>query len=89
MQDKLALDAEEEKTIKLKRELVNGQDRTLWNPFLSIPAQEFDLTDVELARIKAAVQAWDAYGVAADRSWLEPSYGTCSASAAARSISST
>jgi hypothetical protein len=72
VQDKLALDAGEEKTIELKRELVNGQERTAWNPSLSIPAQEFDFTDAEVARIKAAIETWDGYGAATNRPWLEP-----------------
>lgn len=55
VQDKLALYADEEKTIELKRELVSGQERVLWNPSLSIPAKEFELTDVEVARIKASL----------------------------------
>ena len=42
VQDELALDADEEKAIELKRELVNGQERTLWNSSLSIPAKEYD-----------------------------------------------
>jgi hypothetical protein len=72
VQDKLALDGEEEKGIELKRELVGGQERTVWNPSLSIPAREMNFTDVEVARIKAAIETWDAYGAAADRRWLEP-----------------
>jgi hypothetical protein len=38
VQDKLALDADEEASIELKRELVNGQERTAWNPSLSTAA---------------------------------------------------
>ena len=72
VQDKLALDTDQEKAIELKRELVNGQERTVWNPTLSIPPQEFEFSDVETARIKAAIQAWDSYGAATDRRWLEP-----------------
>jgi hypothetical protein len=72
VQDKLALDADEEKTIELKRELVNGQERTVWNPSLSNPARELDFTDAEVARLKAAIETWDHYGVAADRRWLDP-----------------
>ena len=72
VQDKLALDADEEKAIDLKRELVNGQERTVWNPSLSIPAKEVDFADTELARLKAALEAWDGYGVSSDRRWLEP-----------------
>lgn len=72
VQDKLALDADEERAIELKREFVGGQERVLWNPSRVIPAKEFDFTDAEFARIKAAVEAWDGYGAATDRHWLEP-----------------
>jgi hypothetical protein len=72
LQDKLALNADEEKTIELKRELVSGQDRTVWNQSLSIPAKEFELTDAEVVRVKAAIETWESYGAAADRRWLEP-----------------
>lgn len=44
----------------------------LWNLALSIPGREFEFTDAEVARIKAALQTWDSYGVNADRRWLEP-----------------
>jgi hypothetical protein len=72
VQDKLALDAEQEKAIELKRELVNGQERTVWNPSLWIPALEFDFTGAEVARIKAAIETWDQFGAGTDRRWLEP-----------------
>jgi hypothetical protein len=72
VQDRIALDAEEEKAVELKREMVAGQERTVWNPALSIPAKDFEFTDPEVARIKAALQMWDGYGAAADRRWLEP-----------------
>ncbi len=75
VQDKLALDPDEEKAIELKRELVNGQDRTVWNPALSIPVKEFDFTDAEIARIKVAIETWDNYAAASDRRWLEPLIG--------------
>jgi hypothetical protein len=72
VQDKLALDADEEKAIELKRELVNGQERTVWNPALAVPVKEFQFTDAEVARIKNGIETWGAYGAAADRRWLEP-----------------
>nr|MCL5744345.1 hypothetical protein [Acidobacteriota bacterium] len=56
----------------LKREMVAGQERAVWNPALSIPAKEFEFTDPEVARIKAAIQMWDSYGANADRRWLQP-----------------
>jgi hypothetical protein len=72
VQDQIALSADEEKGLELKREMVNGTERTVWNPALSIPTKEFDFTEAESARIKAAVETWDGYCAAADRRWLEP-----------------
>ncbi len=72
VQDKIALDGEEEKAIELKREVVAGHERLIWNPSLSLPSKELEFTDAELARIRPAVETWDGYGAAADRSWLEP-----------------
>ena len=72
VQDKIALDAEEETAIDLKREMVNGQERTVWNPALLIPPKELELTDTETARIKIAIEAWGGYAATADRRWLEP-----------------
>jgi hypothetical protein len=72
VQDRLGLTQEEEKIIELKREFVAGQERVVWNPALSIPAEEFDFTEAELARIRAVLESWANYGVKADRRWLEP-----------------
>ena len=72
VQDKLALDSDEEKVIELKRELVNGQERVLWNSLLSISSKDFDFSEVEISRIKAAIETWGNYGAAPDRRWLEP-----------------
>ena len=72
IQDRIALDSDEEKAVELKREMVAGQERVVWNPAVSIPARDFEFTDSEVARIKAAIQTWDSYGVNADRRWLEP-----------------
>ncbi len=72
VQDRLALDADEEKAIELKREMVAGQERAVWNPAFSIPVKEFEFTEPEVARLKAAIQTWDSYGANTDRRWLEP-----------------
>jgi hypothetical protein len=72
IQDRIALGADEEKTVELRREMVAGQERVVWNPALSISAKEFEFSDPEVARIKAALQTWDSYGAAADRRWLQP-----------------
>jgi hypothetical protein len=72
IQDRIALDADEGKAVELTREIVAGQERVVWNPALSIPVKDFEFTDPEVARIKAALQTWEAYGAAADRRWLEP-----------------
>ena len=76
IQDRIALDAGEEKAVELKREMVAGQERVVWNPALSIPAKDFEFTDPEVARLRAAIQTWDSYGANADRHWLEPLVGT-------------
>jgi hypothetical protein len=72
VQDRIALDADEEKAVEVKREMVAGQERVVWNPALSIPAKEFEFSDPEVARIKAAIETWDGYGASADRHWLKP-----------------
>lgn len=72
IQDRIALAADEEEAVALKREMVAGQERAVWNPALSIPAKDFEFTDPEVARIMAAIQTWDSYGANADRRWLEP-----------------
>jgi hypothetical protein len=72
IQDKLALDAEEEKAIELKRELVGGQERMIWNPSTSIAAQKCEFDDAEITRIRVAIQGWENYGVSQDRKWLAP-----------------
>lgn len=78
IQDRIALDANEENAIELKRELVAGQERVIWNPAISLPAREFEFTDAEIARIKASIEFWHAYGANADRRWLEPLLGSLS-----------
>ena|ERR1035441_8910443 len=72
IQDRIALNADEEKAVEMKREMVAGQERAVWNPALALPAREFEFSDPEIARMKAAIQTWDSYGVAIDRRWLEP-----------------
>jgi hypothetical protein len=72
IQDRIALDAGEERAVELKREVVAGQERVIWNPALWLPPRDFEFTDAEVARINAALQTWDSYGVSANRRWLEP-----------------
>lgn len=72
MQDRIALDSDDEKVVELKREMVAGQERVVWNPARAVPAKEFEFTNPEVARIKAAIQTWDSYGANADRRWLQP-----------------
>ena len=72
IQDRIALDADEETAVEVKREMIAGQERVVWNPALSIPAKKFEFSDPEVARIRAAIQTWDSYGVNADRRWLQP-----------------
>ena len=72
IQDRIALDADEEKAVEVKREIVAGQERVVWNPALSVSAKDFEFSDPEVARMKTAIQTWDSYGANADRRWLQP-----------------
>ena len=72
IQDRIALDIDDEKTVEVKREMVAGQERVVWNPTGSLPRKEFEFSDKEFARIKMAIEAWEAYSAAVDRCWLEP-----------------
>jgi hypothetical protein len=58
-QDRIALDADEEKAVEVKREIAASQERVMWNPALSLAAKEFEFSDPEVARIKAAIETWD------------------------------
>jgi hypothetical protein len=72
LQDRLALSPEEEETVELKREYAGGQERLAWNPVLSLPLKELEITEAELTRINAALETWPNYGAGSDRRWLEP-----------------
>jgi len=69
-QDRIALDAEEEKALEAKREMVASQERVIWNPALSLLSREFDFSDQEVARLKCAIATRNSYGASANRRWL-------------------
>jgi hypothetical protein len=89
VQDRLALDADEENALELKREMVSGQERVVWNPALSIPAREFELVEAEVCRLKAALATWDSYAAGVDRRWLEPLIGALFAATTTERIGGT
>jgi len=72
IQDPIALDADGEKAVEVKREMVAGQERLVLNPALSLAAKNFEFPNPEVARIKAAIETRDSYGANADRRWLQP-----------------
>jgi hypothetical protein len=76
IQDKLALDADEEQALDLLRETVNGQERTGWNSSLSIPANHLRKRSSSPTprprELGGAIETWAQYGTASDRRWLEP-----------------
>lgn len=43
----------------------------MWNPSLSTPAKLLEFSNVEIARIRNALQTWDSYATLADRRWFE------------------
>ncbi len=69
VQDRIALDADEEEAaaLELNRDIKAGQERVTWNPALSLPPREYEFTEAEVARIRAAVRTWDSYGANVDR----------------------
>ena len=72
IQDEIALDADEQTAVEMKREMIAGQERLSWNPALSIPAKHFEFSDLEIARIRTVLQTWESYSASADRLWLQP-----------------
>lgn len=72
IQDKLALNAEEERLIELKREVISGQERVIWNPANVLPLKQYDFSEGEVCRLRAALETWVSYGANGDRRWLEP-----------------
>lgn len=75
LQDKIALIPDEETGIELKREVVSGQERVVWNPILSVPTRDFEVSETELAHLKSAIETWNGYAASSDRRWLEPLLG--------------
>lgn len=67
IQNRIALDADEENAVEVKREMVAGQERVLWNPSRLLPAKDLEFSETEISRVRAAIESWGAYGVAADR----------------------
>jgi len=72
LQDKLALDPNEEKALEVKREMVGGHERVVWNADLALPPKEFDFSDPEAAHTRNALQMWSSYTASIDRCWLQP-----------------
>jgi hypothetical protein len=72
LQDKIAHSIDEEEAIGLKRDVVGCHEQVIRNPAFSVPLREFDFTEAELGRIKAAIGTWSGYAAASDRRWLEP-----------------
>jgi hypothetical protein len=58
VQDKIELSADEEKVLELKHEMAGGQERVVWNADSSLPFKDFEFTEAEIARIKAAIGTW-------------------------------
>ena len=54
IQDKLALNAEEERVMELKREVISGQERVVWNPASVLPLKQCDFDEGEVCRLRAA-----------------------------------
>lgn len=64
VQDKLALDADEENAIELKREMVGDQERVVWNAGLFLSPKELEFSPSESARIRSVLQTWESFAAA-------------------------
>ncbi len=51
IQNRIALDADEEKAVEVRREMIAGQER-VWTLARLLATKEFEFTDPEVARIK-------------------------------------
>lgn len=71
IQDRLALNTDEENSVELKRETVAGHEQVVWNPAISIPARTYEFSEIDTTRIRCALESWSAYSPG-DRRWLEP-----------------
>lgn len=56
----------------MKREFVGGKERVTWNPALALSSKAIELAELEVVRVKTALEMWDSLGAAADRHWLQP-----------------
>jgi len=45
VQDRIALNADEERALELKREVTGGQERVVWSSNLSPPTKEIEFSD--------------------------------------------
>jgi hypothetical protein len=72
LQDKLDLDKEEKAAIEYRVATQNGIEQPSWNPELSLPAKEFEVSEAEAARMRRVIEEWPHFLTAVDRKWILP-----------------
>lgn len=72
LQDTLDLDESEKEAIRFRQENVNGSIVQYWDTSKSLPIRVFDLGEIDLARIRRAVDEYPRFVSTRDRVWLEP-----------------
>lgn len=72
LQDLLDLTESEREQISYRVATVNNMELPSWDKLKSLPAREFEVSEVEAVRIKRAIEEWPQFFTAADRLWLEP-----------------
>lgn len=75
LQDRLALTEAEKTAIELVVDIKEGQERESWNPKLSLPPKEFSFSEVDVARIRLALESFQGLSVSTTRRWLAPILG--------------
>jgi hypothetical protein len=72
LQDKLDLNQEERAAIEYRVATQNGIEQPSWNPELSLPAKEFEVSEAEAARMRHVIEEWPHFLTAVDRKWILP-----------------
>jgi hypothetical protein len=72
MQDRIDLSDEEKIAVGYRTELLNGQERVIWDVTKKLEAKGYEFSDAEITRIRKVVEEWPYFMTSTDRAWVEP-----------------
>ena len=71
LQERLDLNEEEKRTIEYRVATgQNGMEQPSWNPELSLPARDFEVSETEGQRLRKVVEEYPYFLTAVDRKWI-------------------